>query len=139
MLVVHLKTGCWDNKLQGRGSSACRTLKQQLAVLEQWLAARRAEGVGFVLMGDFNRNMPAGDGFLDGLEQAAPMALATAGYASPCWGGEAFIDHILVGGPVRRWVRPHSLRVMVYRETDAAMKERISDHCPVSIRLDPGR
>jgi hypothetical protein len=28
-----------------------------------------------------------------------------------------------------------TLRVMTYRETDPAMKERLSDHCPVSVRF----
>jgi exonuclease III len=28
-----------------------------------------------------------------------------------------------------------TLRVMVYRETDPEMKERLSDHCPVSVRF----
>ncbi len=139
ILVVHLKTGCWDDRLNGHGPTACRTLRRQLAVLRDWLVARQAEAVPFILMGDFNRNLPAHDEFLDGLDQAAPMALATAGYANPCWGGEAFIDHILAGGAARRWMEPQSLRVMVYRETDPEMKERLSDHCPVSVRLNTER
>lgn len=139
ILVVHLKTGCWDRPLQGRGPTACRTLSRQLGVLRGWIAARRNEGVAFVVMGDFNRDMLAHDPFLDGLEQAAPLALATAGHASPCWGGEAFIDHILAGGPAQHWMEPDSLRVLVYRETDPEMKERLSDHCPVSVRLDTAR
>ncbi len=139
ILVVHLKTGCWDHALQGRGPDACRMLKRQLAVLREWIAARRDEGIGFVLMGDFNRDMPVHDVFLGALQQVAPLALATAGSANPCWGGEAFIDHILAGGPARQWMQPGSLWVLVYRETDPDMKERLSDHCPVSVRFDTGR
>ena len=139
ILVVHLKTGCWDRPLRGRGPRACHVLSQQLGVLEDWLAARATDGVPFVLMGDFNRNMPVGDVFLAGLDHAAPMSLVTAGFASPCWGGEAFIDHILLGGGARAWLVPGSLRVMVYRQTAPAMKELLSDHCPVSVRLDPER
>ena len=137
ILVVHLKTGCWDRPLVGHGPVACRVLRTQLGVLQDWIAARRNEGVAFVVMGDFNRDLLATDPFLEALEQSAPLALATAGHANPCWGGEAFIDHILAGGPARRWLRPESLRVLVYRETDPDMKERLSDHCPVSARLDP--
>ncbi len=139
ILVVHLKTGCWSRPLNAKGPRACQVLRTQLHVLQDWLSARSAEGVPFVLMGDFNRNMPAHDPFLEALDQAAPMSLATAGYISPCWGGEAFIDHILTGGAARGWMEPGSLRVMVYREKDPAMKERISDHCAVSVRLDTGR
>ncbi len=139
VLVVHLKTGCWDRPLQGHGPPACPVLGRQLGVLEGWVAARRDEGVPFVVMGDFNRDLTAHDPFLDALQQTAPMALATAGHANPCWGGEAFIDHILAGGPARGWLQPATLRVMVYRETDPEMKERLSDHCPVSVRLDTAR
>ena len=139
VLVVHLKTGCWDRPLQGHGPPACPVLARQLGVLEGWIAARRDEGVPFVVMGDFNRDLTARDPFLDALQQTAPIALATAGHANPCWGGEAFIDHILAGGPARQWLQPASLRVMVYRETDPEMKERLSDHCPVSVRLDTAR
>lgn len=139
ILAVHLKTGCWDRPLQGHGPDACRLLRKQLGVLEDWITARRREGVAFALLGDFNRDLTAHDPFLDGLERAAPMALATAGHANPCWGGEAFIDHILTGGPARVWMRPDTLRVIVYRETDPEMKERLSDHCPVSVRLDTER
>ncbi len=139
VLVVHLKTGCWDRPLQGLGPAAGPILQRQLAVLESWIAARRDEGAAFVVMGDFNRDLTAHDPFLDALQRTTPMALATAGHANPCWGGEAFIDHILAGGPARRWMRPETLRVMVYRETDPEMKERLSDHCPVSVRLDTAR
>ena len=139
ILVVHLKTGCWDRPLEGRGPAACHVLHTQLGVLQDWISARRDEGVPFVVMGDFNRDLLAHDPFLDALEQTAPLALATTGRANPCWGGEAFIDHILAGGPAREWLRPESLRVLVYRETDPDMKERLSDHCPVSIRLDTAR
>lgn len=140
ILSVHLKTGCWEAPLTDTtGSSAeraaCATLGTQLAVLQGWIAARRAEGVPFLLMGDFNRRMEPPDPFWAGLTRAAPLRRATAGHSSPCWGGERFIDHLIAGGPAIAWMEPDSLRVLVYRETDPAWKERLSDHCPVSIRL----
>jgi hypothetical protein len=30
---------------------------------------------------------------------------------------------------------PDSLRVMVYAERDRAFRDRLSDHCPISVRL----
>jgi endonuclease/exonuclease/phosphatase family metal-dependent hydrolase len=63
------------------------------------------------------------------------LTRATEGFTSPCWGHESFIDHILVGGTARDWVMPNTMRVLTYRETDPAWKERLSDHCPVSVRL----
>ncbi|HEY2131840.1 MAG TPA: hypothetical protein VGH36_02515 [Acetobacteraceae bacterium] len=107
----------------------------QLAPLQDCIRARQAEGVAFVLLGDFNRWMDAGDQFWPGLEQAAPLVRATEGHSSPCWGGEGFIDHIIAGGAARDWMQPDSLRVLAYRETGEAWKERLSDHCPVSVRF----
>ncbi len=135
LLAVHLKSGCWDGPLQGSTRDACVDLTRQLPVLQAWIGARRGEGVPFLVLGDFNRRLKSGDALLAGLDAAAPLAVATAGHASPCWGGEDFIDQILAGGPARQWLRPSSLRVLVYRETDPALKERLSDHCPVSVRL----
>lgn len=138
VLAVHLKSGCFEGGLQASPSGACKALTEQLPVLQAWIAARRAEGVAFLVLGDFNRRLKPDDALLDGLESAAPMTVATAGRASPCWGGEDFIDHILAGGPAAGWIVPDSLRVMVYRETAPEMKERLSDHCPVSVALRPG-
>ena len=135
LLAVHLKSGCWDGPLQASSKSACVGLSAQLPVLQAWIAARRAEGVPFLVLGDFNRRLKAGDAMLEQLDGTAPLAVATAGHASPCWGGEDFIDQILAGGPARSWMQPDTLRVMVYRETDPEMKERLSDHCPVSVRF----
>ena len=69
--------------------------------------------------------------------RAGALARATEGHSDPCWGENGdFIDHILAGGAARAWMQPATLRVLVYRETDPALKERLSDHCPVSVRFD---
>jgi hypothetical protein len=61
------------------------------------------------------------------------------GVSNPCWsdarGGRPFISHIFLGGPAQRWLVPGSLRVMVYAEREPAMRDRLSDHCPVSLRI----
>ncbi|MBV9736347.1 MAG: endonuclease/exonuclease/phosphatase family protein [Acidisphaera sp.] len=135
VLAVHLKTGCREDPLSGSRRRACETLREQVPPLAGWIAQRRAEGVPFVVMGDFNRWMDGSDQLLAALERAAPLVRATAGHDSPCWGGEPFIDHILAGGPARAWLEPQSLQVLVYRETDPSWKERLSDHCPVAVDL----
>jgi endonuclease/exonuclease/phosphatase family metal-dependent hydrolase len=138
LLAVHLKAGCWDQPLEG-SAKACKALRAQVPVLAAWIAARRAEGVAFAVLGDFNRVMDGDDPLLAALRAAAPLARGTEGYADPCWGGDHFIDHILLGGPAMDWLAKDSLRVLVYRETDEAARAHISDHCPVSVRLNvPG-
>jgi endonuclease/exonuclease/phosphatase family metal-dependent hydrolase len=134
LLDVHLKTGCHEAPLASNRRS-CQTLRQQVAPLQGWITQRRAEGVPFVIAGDFNRVMDGHDELLSALAVKAPLTRATENQSTPCWGGNTFIDHILAGGPARGWMLPTSLRVLVYRETDEADKERLSDHCPVSVRF----
>jgi endonuclease/exonuclease/phosphatase family metal-dependent hydrolase len=135
VLAIHLKTGCFDDRLNGQVRRACAELRAQVPVLLDWIGARRAEGVAFAILGDFNRHMDGRDQVWAALRRAAPLARATAGRASPCWEGEAFIDHIVVGNAARGWLEPDTLRVLTYRETGAEWKQRLSDHCPVSVRL----
>jgi endonuclease/exonuclease/phosphatase family metal-dependent hydrolase len=135
VLAVHLKTGCFDDRLTTSKRRSCAELREQMPVLLDWISARRTEGVAFAILGDFNRHMDGRDQLWSALRQAAPLTRATEGHASPCWGGEAFIDHIVLGNAARDWLLPESLRVMTYRETGAEWQRRLSDHCPVSVRL----
>jgi endonuclease/exonuclease/phosphatase family metal-dependent hydrolase len=135
ILAVHLKKGCRDKPLGRATGEACAALRDQVPVLAEWIAARQSEGVAFLILGDFNRWMDGKDTFLASLRQAAPLARATEGHSSPCWGSESFIDHILAGGAATGWMRPDTLRVLTYRETEPDLKDRLSDHCPVSVRF----
>ena len=106
-------------------------------MLAQWIAQREAAHEAFAVLGDFARAMDNGDTFVAGLAPPGALLRATEGHASPCWGGGAFVDHILLGGGARPWIQPGSLRVMVYRETGEDWHERLSGHCPVSVGLLP--
>jgi endonuclease/exonuclease/phosphatase family metal-dependent hydrolase len=135
VLAVHLKQGCQYLVFGRSPRTICVTLMSQFDVVAQWIAARRDEGVPFVVLGDFNRGLDKNDPFIRTIAAPTPLTRATEGFSSPCWGHESFIDHILIGGTARAWVMPNTLRVLAYRETDPAWKERLSDHCPVSVRL----
>ncbi|GAA4493535.1 metal-dependent hydrolase [Gluconacetobacter tumulicola] len=135
ILIVHLKAGCRNAALADR-RPACRTLARQLTVLDDWIAQRQDEGVAFLVMGDFNRNLTPSDPFFRQLETDGPLTLTTAGRASPCWDGTYFIDHILLGNQARAWLRPDSLRVLTYDAQDPAQAPNLSDHCPVSVGLE---
>ncbi len=138
VLVVHLKTGCQTDSLDHASRPACKLLAMQVPALAAWVHARQQDGGAYLVMGDFNRVLDEPEAMGTALAQAAPLLRVTQGRANPCWEGEAFIDHILAGGPARDWVVPNSLRVQVFsgEEDD---KQRLSDHCPVSVRLDPQR
>lgn len=135
LLTLHLKSGCTHDRLANNTGRICETLRKQIAPLQGWIAQRREEGVAFVLLGDFNRQMEKRDELLAALVATSPLVRATEGRSSPCWGGNSFIDHILAGGAARGWMVPDTLRVMVYRETGEAAKGQLSDHCPVSVRF----
>jgi endonuclease/exonuclease/phosphatase family metal-dependent hydrolase len=139
LLAVHLDAGCRDAPLATTGRD-CESLSRQAVVLGAWVAERRREGTAFAILGDFNRAMAGGeDEFLRPLAIGGPLRRATEGVSDPCWAGargpRRFIDHILLGGEAAGWMLPDSLRVMVYAERDPAWRERLSDHCPLSLRL----
>jgi endonuclease/exonuclease/phosphatase family metal-dependent hydrolase len=136
LLVVHLKSGCATDPIETSRRPACVLLAQQIPVLAAWVAARRGENIPFAIAGDFNREMETPEALSTALTRAAPLTRVTQGKSNPCWETEDFIDHILLGGGAAAWLVPGSLRVMTYRETDPAMRPHLSDHCPVSVRLD---
>lgn len=133
ILAVHLKTGCERDPLTTSHRPACKELAAQLSPLQAWIAARKAEGVAFIVLGDFNRWMDGKDQAIATLRETAPLVRATEGQSSPCWGHERFIDHILAGGAAAQWMQPASLTVQVFRETGEDWKDRLSDHCAVAV------
>jgi len=139
LLSVHLDAGCRDAPLATPGRD-CESLARQAAILGGWVAERQREGIAFAILGDFNRAMagPEDDVFR-AIATAGPLRRPTEGVSDPCWAGgrgpRRFIDHILLGGPAPAWLVPDSLRVLVYAERDPAWRERLSDHCPLSLRL----
>ncbi len=91
------------------------------------------------MLGDFNRHMDGGDQLWAALSNTAPLVRATEGRSSPCWVTNAFIDHIIAGGAARDWMQLQTLQVLHYRETGEEWKDRLSDHCPVSVQFQtPG-
>jgi len=140
VLAVHLKSGCARGDIAGvvTGLDACADLSRQIPKVADWVAARAREGGAFAVLGDFNRELDRPEAMGAAFAAAAPMVRVTQGFANPCWGGEGFIDHIFAGGTARGWVVPGSMKVLVYTETADRERERLSDHCPVSVRMQVG-
>jgi endonuclease/exonuclease/phosphatase family metal-dependent hydrolase len=139
LLSVHLDAGCRDEPLHGSPSRDCEGLARQARILARWVEARQREGVPFAILGDFNRVIGRNDDFIRIVAEPAPLLRPTEGFSSPCWadarGGRPFISHVLLGGPAREWIVPNSMAVMAYAERDRSFRQRLSDHCPVSVRL----
>lgn len=134
LLVVHLKSGCWERPWREMGH-ACPILREQIDLVGNWMTERDDEGENYIVLGDFNRRFTSADPYYRAMSQGLTLGLVTSGLSSPCEGGTYFIDHILLGGAVTRWLVPDSLRVKTYARIGPS--RIISDHCPVSVRLDP--
>ncbi len=135
LLSIHLNAGCRDGAIATSERRECDSLARQIPVLAGWIAERRREGVPFMILGDFNRRIGREDELFTALTEAAPLTRANEGFRNPCWGGADFVDHIMLGGAARGWLVPDSTRVLVYAERDRRMRDTISDHCPLSLRL----
>jgi endonuclease/exonuclease/phosphatase family metal-dependent hydrolase len=139
LLSIHLDGGCAQGSIRQPNSSDCQNLGQQAQILAEWITERRRENTPFVILGDFNRRFSREDDMLPLLNAASPMRRATEGFSNPCWSrdgqGRPFIDHILLGLRAADWLVKDSFRVFSYNERDPAMRDVISDHCPISVRL----
>ncbi|MCA3325394.1 MAG: endonuclease/exonuclease/phosphatase family protein [Roseomonas sp.] len=139
LLSIHLDGGCAQGSVRQPNNSDCQSLGQQAQILAEWITERRRENMPFVILGDFNRRFSREDDMLSVLNAASPMRRPTEGLSNPCWGrdgqGRPFIDHILLGMRAADWFVRDSFRVFSYTERDPALRDVISDHCPISVRL----
>ena len=141
LMSVHLKSGCHGRDLDRPATRNCRDLKSQVKPLESWIDRRLERERAFVLLGDFNRRMDRRRDDLwrfiaDGIPK--PIYRVNAGRKPKCWNGRfpEFIDHIIVGPIAGKALKPHSFEEMTYGETNYfRWRKRLSDHCPISIRL----
>ncbi|MEO7774452.1 MAG: endonuclease/exonuclease/phosphatase family protein [Steroidobacteraceae bacterium] len=144
MLAVHLKSGCSRKPIDSY-ESACGTLRRQVPALEAWIDSQAEAGRRFAVLGDFNRdlrNERDAPGLWRDLDDHEPagLRLRNAGEGQPfsnCVIGQTFtgfIDYIILGGPLADALLPGSFRHPGYEAADFR-RYRLSDHCPVAVRL----
>ncbi|HEV7632799.1 MAG TPA: endonuclease/exonuclease/phosphatase family protein [Steroidobacteraceae bacterium] len=147
LLSIHLKSGCAREAL-GSSRAACRSLTRQVPALAAWIDTQVAAGRRFAVLGDFNRTLDAdADERLDGGlwrrladGQPADERLVDTAAGTPfvnCHVGQTFtgyIDYIVLGGGLAEQWQPAQIRRQVYSSRDA-QRYRLSDHCPVTLRL----
>jgi len=156
LLSVHLKSGCSDKSLAS-GGRACDTLARQVPALESWIDAQARAGHRFAVLGDFNRDLlrehgparaPSGqplqlwpeiadgdppDAHLRNVVEGQPFRNCVPGQAH-----SAFIDHIVVGRRLAGALVPGSFERVTFSAADAR-HARLSDHCPLAVRLTIGQ
>ena len=132
ILVVHLKSGCFSPAQHG---DACDQIARQAPVIQAWIDARQAEGQPFAVMGDFNRRLANLADPMRQLLDDGPRPLTWLNHApANCWGGKYPdpIDHVVLGEGARA---KGTARELVYRETDPTYRDKLSDHCPLSVAV----
>ena len=132
LLALHLKSGC----ARGDENEACPILFDQVPVLQAWIAARRAEGVAFAMLGDWNRRLalPEDDVWRRLNASGAPLTIAGGGRGATCFARYPdFIDHIVLDPGAAAWVAADSFEEFQYGVPEA---EHPSDHCPVGVVVD---
>lgn len=132
LLALHLKSGC----ASGSEREACPVLFGQVPVLQGWIVARRAEGVDFVLLGDWNRRLALPDDpvWRQLNEPGARLVDAAGGQPARCVERYPdFIDHIVLDEGAAARVVAGSFEQFYYGVPEA---EHPSDHCPIALRID---
>lgn len=154
LLSVHLKSGCGNRLLDDRRKE-CAALARQVTFLEEWIDGEAAAGRVFAVLGDFNRDLLRDQGEArsasgrllrlwpeidDGEPPEADLANAAEGQRFVnCAMNQAFpgyIDHIVLSRTLAAGVVPGSFERVVYRTQDAVAR-KLSDHCPVALRVRP--
>jgi endonuclease/exonuclease/phosphatase family metal-dependent hydrolase len=144
LLSVHLKSGCSRDALDST-RPACTQLRSQVSILEKWIDQQAAAGIPFGVLGDFNRDLrrePAGPSLWADLDDADPpdadLVNTAEGQAfqncSPAQTFSGYIDYILLGRQLVRGLVAGSFGRELFRPRDA-LRRKLSDHCPVFIRL----
>ncbi len=144
LLSVHLKSGCSRDPLDSP-RAGCAQLAAQVPVLEGWIDAQAAEHKPFAVLGDFNRDLrrePATASLWADIDDADPPAadLVNTAEGQPfqnCMASQTFsgyIDYIILGSQAARGLVANSFGRELFRPKDA-LRRKLSDHCPVFIRL----
>jgi endonuclease/exonuclease/phosphatase family metal-dependent hydrolase len=144
LLSVHLKSGCARDVLDSARPS-CQELAKQVPALERWIDAQAGEHKAFAVLGDFNRDLqrePAGTSLWGAIDDADPPDADLVNTAEgqtfqncmPSQTFSGFIDYIVLGRVMARGLVENSFGRALYRPRDA-IRRKLSDHCPVFIRL----
>lgn len=130
LLSVHLVSGCWgvENDRNSRDERDCAVLRGQIDQLKTWADTRRAEGLAFVILGDFNRRLAVLDDWAWQLlsPPSAPLVLPTSDLTTQCdLRFTELIDHLVPGGGAETLLVPGSIH-------EWPRQSEHPDHCAVS-------
>jgi endonuclease/exonuclease/phosphatase family metal-dependent hydrolase len=154
LLAVHLKSGCFDGRLD-RHFNPCERLRQQAPIVESWIDQRVREGTAFAVLGDFNRRLEKDARYPAGPDESAPVNLVQAWSDNnppgavlqratedqvyvPCDAHDkhkAYIDDILIDQKLAARNKNRRFARLSFAPQDQGRE--LSDHCPVVWELKP--
>ena len=131
LLAVHLKSGC----SAGEEKKPCPALFDQVPVLQKWIDARRAEGIPFAMLGDWNRRLAVPeDAVWKRLNESATLVDSAEGKGATCVKRYPdFIDHIVLDPKAAARRVPGTFSEFTY---GVAEDQHPSDHCPITLTID---
>ncbi len=131
LLAVHLKSGC----SAGDEKKPCPVLFDQVPVLQKWIAARLAESMPFVMLGDWNRRLAMPDDAVwKRLNETTTLLDSAEGKGATCVRRfPDFIDHIVLDPKAAARRVPGSFSEFTY---GVAEDRHPSDHCPITLTID---
>jgi endonuclease/exonuclease/phosphatase family metal-dependent hydrolase len=153
LLSIHLKSGCARDSLDSP-REACGELARQVVALEEWIDGEARRGRRFGVLGDFNRDLlreareeltEGGRGratIWEAIDDGEPPeadlknALQGARFVS-CAAGQPFrsyIDFIVLSRSLGMQLVPASFQRVTFEPEDV-WRYRLSDHCPVAVRI----
>ena len=144
LLSVHLKSGCSRDPLDST-RRGCAELARQVPALERWIDIQAGQHQAFAVLGDFNRDLrreSPGISLWSDIDDADPPDADLVNTAdgqtfqncSPSQTFSGYIDYIVLGRRMARGLVNGSFGRALYPPRDAA-RRKLSDHCPVFIRL----
>jgi endonuclease/exonuclease/phosphatase family metal-dependent hydrolase len=144
LLSVHLKSGCARDSLAAT-RPACGQLSLQIPTLERWIDTQASEHKPFAILGDFNRDLrrePQGPSLWGELDDHDPPEADLVNTAEghtfqnclPSQTFSGYIDYIVLGRRMARGLVNDSFGRALYPPEDV-LRRKLSDHCPVFIRL----
>lgn len=139
-LSAHLKAGCSGAY---RNNKDCKTLKQQGAVLNQWIEQREENNQNYIILGDFNHNLAyEGDWLWKTITSGSNARLASKRSKAECkvksrnhpnrtHQFRSLIDHIIVSGGLKYSQPTQDLFPIPH-----VLNYQLSDHCPLSANIE---
>ena len=134
ILNVHLKSGCFVDDYYDKDSHACRLIKRQVPVLQNWVIEQNNSNTPYVILGDFNHRISIPYNRmtrkLRGTDDDLSIATKELVGCHPRY--PVPIDHIVVGNMDDAMAKQTA---KVYAFKDMRENAMLSDHCAVAVTL----